>query len=62
MFAGNIKKQPAYINADIKVPENTPIADIVLEKTFWLGVYPGLTIEMLDFVYEQTKEFLKEIK
>ena len=30
-----------------------------LENSFWLGVYPGLTKDMLDFVVEQTHEFIK---
>ena len=59
MFAGNITKQPAYINQNLKVVGETPIADNILENSFWLGVYPGLTKDMLDFVVEQTHEFIK---
>ena len=59
MFAGNITKQPAYINQNLKVVGETPVADNILENSFWLGVYPGLTKDMLDFVVEQTHEFIK---
>jgi CDP-6-deoxy-D-xylo-4-hexulose-3-dehydrase len=33
-------------------------ADIVTEHTFWLGVYPGLTQEMLDYVIESVRDFV----
>ena len=34
--------------------ENT---DIVMNQTFWIGVYPGLTIEMLDYVVETMESY-----
>jgi len=58
LFAGNIKKQPAYEKANIKVSGNLQNSDIVMNDTFWLGVYPGLTDEMIDYIYKSTKEFL----
>jgi CDP-6-deoxy-D-xylo-4-hexulose-3-dehydrase len=51
--------QPAYYNLDLGDPNNYPVANNVVENTFWLGVYPGLTKEMLDFVIEKTKQFLE---
>ncbi len=60
MFAGNILKQPAYINSDFRVVGNLVNTDIVMENSFWLGVYPGLTLEMLDYVISTTIEFLSK--
>ena len=60
LFAGNITKQPAYLNVDIKSEENLPVADYVMENTFWLGVYPGLSEDMLEFIFNETKNFVKE--
>ena len=60
LFAGNILLQPAYMDMNLGVPEDYPVANNVSENTFWLGVYPGLTKEMLDFVVDSTKEFLDE--
>lgn len=60
LFAGNILKQPAYINKNIKSDNNLPNADRIMENSFWLGVYPGLDSEMLDFVFEQTKNFIED--
>jgi dTDP-4-amino-4,6-dideoxygalactose transaminase len=45
---------------NLGIPEDYPVANNVSENTFWLGVYPGLTKEMLDFVVDSTKEFLDE--
>ena len=58
MFAGNILKQPAYANSDFRVVGNLTNTDIVMNNSFWLGVYPGLTTEMLDYVITSTNDFL----
>lgn len=58
LFAGNIKKQPAYQKANMIVGSDLTNSDIVMNNTFWLGVYPGLNDEMIDYVFESTKEFI----
>ena len=59
MFAGNILKQPAYRNTEFRVVGDLTNTDIVMTRTFWIGVYPGLTNQMLDFATETIKDFLK---
>tara|TARA_B110001452_G_C15220392_1_gene423079 strand:- start:110 stop:1411 length:1302 start_codon:yes stop_codon:yes gene_type:complete len=58
VFAGNITKQPAYITSNISANNAFPIADEIMNNAFWLGVYPGLNSEMLDFIVNETKSFL----
>jgi CDP-6-deoxy-D-xylo-4-hexulose-3-dehydrase len=58
MFAGNLMKQPAYRNVDFRVVGNLDNTDIVMLRTFWVGVYPGLTNEMLDYVAHSITEFM----
>jgi CDP-6-deoxy-D-xylo-4-hexulose-3-dehydrase len=58
MFAGNLLKQPAYRNVDFRVVGNLENTDIVMMRTFWVGVYPGLTNKMLDYVANSIKEFM----
>lgn len=59
MFAGNILKQPAYRKVDFRVVGDLTNTDIVMRRTFWVGVYPGLTAPMLDFVADSIREFVE---
>lgn len=58
MFAGNITKQPAYTNTDFRIIGDLRNSDIVMERSFWIGVYPGLTKPMLEFVIECITNFM----
>ncbi len=58
MFAGNITKQPAYRDVEFRVVGNLTNTDIVMKRTFWVGVYPGLTPPMLDFMADSILSFL----
>ena len=58
LFAGNILKQPAYKDIDFRVVGNLHNTDIVMKRSFWVGVYPGLTKPMLDYVIESISDFM----
>jgi CDP-6-deoxy-D-xylo-4-hexulose-3-dehydrase len=58
MFAGNITRQPAYRNVDFRVVGSLTNTDIVMRRTFWVGVYPGLTTPMLDYIGDSILEFV----
>jgi CDP-6-deoxy-D-xylo-4-hexulose-3-dehydrase len=58
LFAGNILKQPAYKNVEFRVVGNLTNTDIVMKRSFWVGVYPGLTSAMLDYVIESISDFM----
>ncbi len=62
IFAGNIIKQPAIVEGgyQYRVVGELKNTDKVMRDTFWLGVYPGLTQEMLDYVIETIKNFVKK--
>jgi CDP-6-deoxy-D-xylo-4-hexulose-3-dehydrase len=59
LFAGNLLKQPAYRNVEHRVIGDLKNSDLVMTNTFWLGVYPGLTDEMLNYVSEVVHDFVK---
>jgi dTDP-4-dehydro-2,6-dideoxy-D-glucose 3-dehydratase len=59
LFAGNLTRHPAYIDQPYRVVGDLTNSDIITEQTFWIGVYPGLTDEMLDYVIDSVKEFVK---
>lgn len=52
LFGGNLVRQPAYHNVPHRVVGSLENADFVMSNVFWLGIYPGLSIPMLDFVIE----------
>lgn len=60
VFAGNILKQPAYKNTEFKIIGDLKNTDLVMRNAFWIGVFPGLTQEMLDYVIENISDYLRK--
>jgi CDP-6-deoxy-D-xylo-4-hexulose-3-dehydrase len=50
LFGGNLACQPAYKGRDFRIIGELPNTNLVMNNVFWVGVYPGLTKPMLDFV------------
>jgi CDP-6-deoxy-D-xylo-4-hexulose-3-dehydrase len=59
LFGGNILRQPAYKGCEHRVVGALPNTDFVMNNVFWIGVYPGLTRPMLDYVAEIVTGFVK---
>lgn len=59
LFAGNLTRQPAYRDVPFRVAGPLTGTDFVMERVFWIGVYPGLTQEMLSFVLESIHDFCR---
>jgi len=58
LFGGNLLKQPAYRNVEHRVVGDLKNTNLIMTNTFWLGVYPGLTNEMLDYVVSVVRDFV----
>ncbi|MFD5064328.1 lipopolysaccharide biosynthesis protein RfbH [Streptomyces sp. NPDC058394] len=58
LFAGNLTRHPAYIDQPHRIVGELTNSDLITEHTFWIGVYPALTDEMLDYVTASIKEFV----
>ncbi len=58
VFAGNLLRQPAYEGYEHRVIGDLPNTDFVMSRVFWIGVYPGLTKPMLDFIVKTITEFV----
>jgi CDP-6-deoxy-D-xylo-4-hexulose-3-dehydrase len=58
LFAGNLIRHPAYVDQPHRVVGTLTNSDIVTERTFWVGVYPAITEEMVDYVVSCIKEWV----
>ena len=58
LFAGNLTRQPYMNGAQYRISEDLSNTDIVMNNTFWIGVQPSLTKEMLDFSAKKIESFL----
>ena len=59
LFGGNLIRQPAYKDAHFRVVGDLASTDQVMRDVFWIGVYPGLTQPMLDYVIEAMRDFAR---
>lgn len=59
LFGGNLIRQPAYQGVTYRVVGDLTNTDIAMNQTFWIGVYPGLTQEMIAYVLETFERFFK---
>jgi CDP-6-deoxy-D-xylo-4-hexulose-3-dehydrase len=57
LFAGNLTRQPYFENIDYRVHGELTVTDRIMKQTFWIGLYPGLTKNHLDFVISKFEEF-----
>ena len=59
LFGGNLTKQPAYQNAKYRIFDSLKNTDLVMENLFWIGVYPGITREKLDYIAKIFNKFFE---
>jgi CDP-6-deoxy-D-xylo-4-hexulose-3-dehydrase len=60
LFSGNLLRHPAYENLKPKISGTLANSDIVTERTFFLGVYPGLDKEKIAYMHEILTKFFEE--
>ena len=61
LFGGNLVRQPAYKNTPHRIAVPLVNADFVTNNVFWVGVYPGLTTPMLDYITETIHILVKQL-
>lgn len=57
LFSGNLIRQPAYKNAIFRIVGKLDNTDMVMNNLFWIGVYPGINDQMLDYIIETIDRF-----
>lgn len=60
LFGGDLRRQPAYKEVPHRAVGPLPVTELVMRGAFWLGVYPGLSEEMLGYVVDTLHEFVAE--
>jgi CDP-6-deoxy-D-xylo-4-hexulose-3-dehydrase len=57
LFAGNLTRQPYMLGRNFRISGDLTNTDLVMNNSFWVGVYPGLNEEMLSFIADKIESF-----
>jgi len=57
LFAGNLTRQPYFADRQYRVSGTLSNTDRVMKQTFWIGVFPGLSQDQLEFIILKIEEF-----
>jgi CDP-6-deoxy-D-xylo-4-hexulose-3-dehydrase len=60
LFAGNIIRQPAYKDVECRVVGNLDNSDRIMKNAFFIGVYPGIDDERLNYMIDTIREFMNK--
>jgi len=61
LFAGNLTKQPAYQGAEYRISGNLRETDEIMNRTFWIGVHPGLDSPRITYMLEQLEAVIRAL-
>ena len=59
LFSGNLTKQPSFESVPYRVVGTLDNTDAVMENTFWIGVYPGITEPMIEYMIDSFGDFIE---
>lgn len=60
VFGGNLTKQPYFDNLDYRVVGDLAVTDKVMHDSFWIGVFPGLTDTMIDYMIDTISDYFNK--
>jgi len=59
LFCGNLVRQPAYTDIRYRIVGDLRNTDVIMNNTFFIGVYPGLTDEHIGYIADTLRKFIK---
>jgi len=59
IFGGNLLRQPAYLDLEHRLGSELPNTDRIMNDAFFLGTYPGMTLEQIDYTLAVIESFVK---
>ena len=60
LFAGNLTKQPVFREVHYRVEGGLANTDTIMQRTFWVGVYPGLSQPMIEWIADGFRQFIRQ--
>jgi CDP-6-deoxy-D-xylo-4-hexulose-3-dehydrase len=57
LFSGNLTRQPSMKNVNFRIGKDLKNTDFIMKNTFWVGLYPGLNFDHLDFIATKIEDF-----
>ena len=60
LFAGNIIRQPAFHGQNHRIVSNLENTDVIMNNTFWIGVYPGIDSPRINYILEEFDSYLNK--
>ena len=60
LFGGNLTRQPAFMDIEMRQVDNLKNADYIMTNTFFIGVYPGIDDEQIDYVLGKFRKYFEE--
>jgi CDP-6-deoxy-D-xylo-4-hexulose-3-dehydrase len=59
-FGGNLLKQPAYYNLNYRKIDDLKNTDLLMNNSFWLGVWPGLNQVHYDYIIDKVRKYINK--
>jgi len=59
LFGGNLTRQPAYVDVEKRIVGSLTVSDSIMNGSFWIGVYPGLSGAMLEHMADEIETFAR---
>jgi CDP-6-deoxy-D-xylo-4-hexulose-3-dehydrase len=61
LFGGNLTKQPAFMKSNFKKVGDLKNSDKLMNDSFWIGVWPGIDDDRINYIVEVFKEMVKKL-